>query len=152
MSTPGISGFKTTAEVDDAGTGAAPGGVSTKFDGLVDVSFPSVTANTMDGTEIDQADAFEKELPTGLLKVGKSQCTAKFTKANYQRIAGLVGKRGYTFKLTAPDDLTVSPGPTKLVTTFLGFISMIGEVKATKADGMVIPFELTVQSAGPVLS
>lgn len=146
MATPGVSGFQATLEVDDGGTGGASGGISTKFAGLVTLTFPGMEAGTFDATEIDQVSVFEVELPTGTIKVGKLKGEIKFTKANYQRLVALNGKRGYTFKLTAPDDLTTPGTPVKMIATFTGFISNVEETKVDRASQIVVPFQMTPQT------
>lgn len=153
-----ITGFQTTFAVDDAGTGAAPGGASTRFKGLTTISLPSLEAGTFDSTELDQddggtptpaADPYERERPTGLIKVGKTKCEMTYTKANYQRLQSLLerGAAGgeYTFVLVTPDDQTVVPGPTKLTTNAKGFVSKLDEIKFEKGNPVMIPFEVTIR-------
>lgn len=150
-----ITGFQATLAADDAGTGAAPGGASTKFTGITTFSLPSLEAGTFEATELAQddgatptpaADPFERERPTGLIKVGKTACEMKYTKANYQRLQALLVKGAagaeYTFVLTTPDDQT-SGSPTKLAATVKGFISKVDAVKFEKGNPVSIPFEMT---------
>jgi hypothetical protein len=56
-------------------------------------------ANKFDATELDQqvgsaADPYERELPTGLIKMGPTKAEIKYTKANYQRLQALAGASG----------------------------------------------------------
>lgn len=151
-----ITGFQAQLKVDDAGTGAAAGSASTAFSGLVTFALPKKSANKFNATELDQqtggnADPVERELPTGTITVGPTKCEVYFSKANYQRLDTLLGKRGYTFVLVSPDDLSNSPTAVKLTTTFKGFISDLDEVKWDRNGEAKIPFELTV-SEKPVLS
>lgn len=148
---PGVSGFGAKVEVNDGGNGGAIGGASTVFDGVVEVNFPSAECNTFDASELGQADAYEKMLPTGTLKQTSVKCMAKWSKANFTRINTLLNKRGYTFKVTSSDDQTTPGTPVTQICTFVGFISKLDEVKFTKTDGVMIPFELTPQQA-PVYS
>ena len=146
-----ITGFQATMAVDDGGTGAASGAASTKFVGLTTFDLPSLEAGSFDATELDQDDGggtpapdpYERTEPTGTIKVGPSNAEIKYTKANFLRLQKLVGKRGYTFVLTSPDDLT-SGSPTKLATTFKGYVSKLDKVKFEKGNPAVIPFEITV--------
>lgn len=146
-----ISGFQATLAVDDSGTGAGPGGTSTKFSGLVTISLPSLEAEKFDATELDQNDTgipdqYMREFPTGLIKQGATACELKFNKANYTRLEALLKKgRGYTFVLTSPDDLTTPGTPVKLTATMKGFISKIGEVKFEKGNPVMIPFDANFQ-------
>lgn len=151
-----ITGFQATMAVDDGGNGGATGGASTKFVGLTTFSLPSLEAGTFDATELDQDDGggtpapdpFEREQPTGLIKVGKTAAELKYTKANYQRLQSLLvrgaGGAEYTFILTSPDDQTTGT-PTKLATTCKGFISKIESLKFEKGNPVSIPFEMTVR-------
>lgn len=147
-----ITGFQATMAVNDGGNGGAIGGASTKFVGLTMFSLPSLEASTFDATELDQddgeetpaVDPFERELPTGLIKVGVVAGELKYNKANYQRLQKLVGKRGYTFVLTSPDDQT-SGSPVKLTTTFIGFVKKVDAVKFEQKNPVSIPFEFVVQ-------
>lgn len=146
-----ITGFKANLKADDGGTGAAPGGVSTAYAGVVSFNLPDLETPTFDATELDQgaSDPYERERPAGTIKIGKTQCEIKFTKANYQRLqaqilAGLAGN-AYTFVMTTPDDLTTPGTPVTLVGTFKGFVSKVGGPKFTKGEGLMIPFEITVR-------
>lgn len=143
-----ISGFLATLFVDDAGTGAALGGASTAFAGLTTFNLPKLTAGKFDATELDQgsSDPYEREEPTGLIKIGPTACEMKYTKANYTRLQALILKgRGYTFVMTTPDDQSTPGTPVKLVATFVGYISEVGDVKFEKGNPVMIPFEITVQ-------
>jgi hypothetical protein len=143
-----ITGFQATLEVDDGGTGSASAGASTKFTGLVTLGLPSLEAPQFDATELDQVDEsddpdeYEREEPTGTIKVGRTKAEMKYTKANYLRLQKLVGKRGKTFKVITPDDQT-SGTATKLTTTFVGNVSKLDELKFEKGAPVLIPFELT---------
>lgn len=149
-----ITGFQANMAVDDDGTGAAPGNDSTRFTGLITYNLPSLEAGTFDATELDQddgeetptADPYERELPTGLIKIGKTACEMKYTKANYQRLQSLLqrGAAGaeYTFILTSPDDQTAGT-PTKLTVTCKGFVSKLDAPKFEKGNPVLIPFEMT---------
>lgn len=147
------SGFKSKLAVDDAGTGADPGGASTAFSGLVQLTLGSLEVATFDATELDQedppatVDPFERERASGTIKQGKHKGLMKFTKANYTRLVALATKGAagklYVFILTSADDQT-SGSPTVLTSTFTGFISMIGEVVKEKRTPRQIPFEITV--------
>jgi hypothetical protein len=150
---PVVTGFQAQMAVDDAGTGAAPGGISTKFAGLVTFNLPSLEANKFESTELDQKkadgttpDGYERELPTGTIKIGQVKGSLHYTKANYLRLQKLIAARGYTFILTSPDDLSASPTATLLTTTFTGFVSKIDDLKFEKGNPVEIPFEFTVQS------
>lgn len=146
-----ITGFQATLSVDDGGTGGAIGSTSTKFSGLTTFSIPSLEAGKFDATELDQLDGssavdpFEREEPTGLIKVGPTMCELKYTKANYTRLRTLLSKRGYTFVAVSPDDLS-SGSPVKTTLTFTGFISKVDAVKFEKNNPVAIPFEITVQN------
>lgn len=142
-----ITGFLATVAVDDGGTGAASGGTSTVFDGVTEFEFPEMAAQKFEATELAQTDAFEREEPTGTIKVSETSAVMKYTKANYQRLVALNGKRGYTFKLTSPDDLSGGGTPVKLIDTFVGFISKVGKLKVQKGQPMLIPFEITSSRA-----
>lgn len=146
-----ITGFQATMKVDDDGTGAAVGGASTAFSGLITFNMPAVEAGTFDATELNQddgaetpaADPWEREEPTGLLKAGPVTAEMKYTKANYNRLIALVSKRGHTFVLVSPDDLS-SGSPVKLTTTFVGFIKKVDAVKFENKNPVAIPFEVVV--------
>lgn len=140
-----ITGFTATVEADDAGTGAAPGGLSTKFDGVTTFNLPGLEAPTFDATVLDQPDNYEQELPTGVVKMGKVKGEMAYTKANRQRLEKLCGVRGYTIKLTTPDDLTTPGTPVKLVVTLTGFVNKVDETKFEKGNPALIPFEITIQ-------
>lgn len=145
-----ITGFQATMEVDDGGTGSASAGTSTAFTGLVTLGFPSLEAPQFDATELNQDDGggtpapdeYEREEPTGTIKVGRTKAEIKYTKANYQRLQGLVGKRGKTFKVITPDDKSAGTA-TKLTATFVGNISKVDELKFEKGAPVLIPFEIT---------
>jgi hypothetical protein len=152
-----ITGFQAKMACDDAGTGAAPGGASTRFVGLTTFDLPSLEVGTFDATELDQndggdptpaADPFERMRPTGLIKLGATAAEIKYTKANYQRLVALAqlgaGGAEHTFVLTAPDDQTAGT-PTVLTTTFKGFVSKVDKVKWEKGNASMIPFEVTVR-------
>lgn len=152
-----ITGFQAQGEVDDAGTGAAPTGASTRFAGLITFNLPSLEAGTIDATELDQDDGggtpapdpYEREAPSGLIKIGKTKCEMKYTKANYQRLQSLV-KRSvagvpYTVILKTPDDLSTPGTPVKLTTTLKAFFTKLDELKFEKDKPATIPFEITVQ-------
>ncbi|VTU02776.1 unnamed protein product [Gemmataceae bacterium] len=148
-----ITGFQATMKVDDAGTGAAAGGASTAFSGLVTFNLPAIEAGTFDATELNQDDGgtptpapdpWERELPTGLKKAGPVQAEMKYTKANYNRLVALAGTRGYTFVLVTPDDQTTPGTPVKLTLTFTGFIKKVDAVKFEKTNPVSIPFEVVV--------
>lgn len=145
-----ITGFQAQMECDDAGTGAAVGGASTKFDGLVMFELPKLEASGFEATELNQTtdgtvvDTWEREEPTGLIKAGATKGEIKFTKANYNRLAALLGVKGHTYKLISPDDQT-SGSAVKLTDTFLGWVSAVGEVKFEKKTPVSIPFEITTQ-------
>src|SRR4051812_7463668 len=99
-----ITGFQAQMSCDDAGTGAAVGGADTKFAGLTTFSLPSLEANKFDATELDQqvssaADPYEREQPTGTIKMGATKAEIKYTKANYQRLQALLGVRDHVYKL-----------------------------------------------------
>lgn len=148
-----ITGFQAQMEVDDAGTGAASGGASTKFSGLTTFALPALESEKFDATELDQkdggnADPYMREFPTGLIKVGPTSCEIKYTKANYLRLQALLekavkGDRGYTFILTSPDDLSTPGTPVKMTVTADGWVSKVGEVKFEKGNPVLIPFEVT---------
>ena len=142
-----ISGFQATMTINDGGNGAAPGGAATAFAGLVTLNLPEIDAPTFEGTELNQsADQYEREFPTGLLKVGPIECTMKYTKANYTRLQTLITRgRGYTIVLTTPDDLS-SGSPVILVATFTGFLKKLGAVQFEKNNPVTIPFTLVIQS------
>lgn len=147
-----ITGFQATMEVDDGGTGGT--GASTAFSGLVTFNLPALEAGKFDATELNQmtsggspvADPYERELPTGLIKVGTTKGEIKYTKANYLRLQALLMDRGKTFKLITPDDLT-SGTVTKLTATFKGFLNKVDEIKFEKTNPVAIGFELTVSEA-----
>jgi hypothetical protein len=154
-----ITGFKTSLAVDDAGTGAAPGGASTKFTGVTTVSLPELTVNTIDGTTLDQDDGgtptpapdpYERTHPAGTISVGACQAEMQYTKANYQRLVSLAaagaGGAEYTFTATTPDDQT-SGTPTKLTATFKAFVSKVGAPKFEKGNPVTIPFEFASRKA-----
>lgn len=151
-----ITGFQAQAEVDDGGTGAASGATSTKFAGLTTFNLPSLEAGKFDATELDQKvstdpDPYERELPTGFIKVGPVKGELKYTKANYQRLQSLLqraalGDRGYTYILTSPDDLTTPGTPVKLTVTIEAFVSKVDEIKFEKGNPVMIPFEITTRS------
>jgi len=152
-----ITGFQATLSVDDAGTGAAPGGTDTKFAGNVTFALPELTIEKFDATELDQTagagvpDHYMREFPTGLIKSGETEGEIKYTKANYQRLLALAEKgRGYTFKLTAPDDQTTPGTPVTLTLTRKGFISKVGAVKFEKSNPVIIPFSITFQEKGTI--
>lgn len=148
-----ITGFQATLEVDDAGTGAASGGASTKFVGNVMFGLGAIEAEKFDATELDQKDGanidpYTREFPTGILKQGPVAGEIKYTKANYQRLQSLIeraakGDRGYTFILKTPDDLTTPGTPVILTVTGDGFVSKVGDVKFEKGNPVLIPFEIT---------
>ncbi len=148
-----ISGFQAALEVDDAGTGAASGGTSTKFSGLVTFALGAIESEKFDASEIDQQtggqpDPSMREVPTGYLKQGPVAGEMKYNKANYQRLQKLAeaaakGDRGYTFILTTPDDLTTPGTPVKMTVTGDGWVSKVGEVKFEKGAPVLIPFEIT---------
>lgn len=147
-----ISGFRATLAVDDAGTGAAPGGASTKFAGLTMLSLGSFEVGKFEATEIDQEDPpatldpFERERPTGTIKQGTHKGTLKYTKANYQRLQALATKGAagaeYTWILTTPDDQSAG-SPVTLACTFKAFVSLVGEVQFEKNVPVLIPFEFS---------
>ncbi|MDY3558122.1 hypothetical protein R5W23_000843 [Gemmata sp. JC673] len=151
-----ITGFQAVLTADDGGNGGATGGTSTKFDGVTTFSLPSLEAGTFDATELAQDDGggtpapdpFEREHPTGLIKIGKTPCEMKYTKANYQRLVGLLKKGAagaeYTFLLTSPDDQTAGTA-TKLTVTAKGFVSKVDAVKFEKGNPVSIPFEMTTR-------
>ncbi len=153
-----ITGFQATLEVDDAGTGAASGGASTKFSGLTTFNLPSLEAGKFDATELDQknggnVDPYEREEPTGLIKMGPIKGEMKYTKANYQRLQALLekaalGDRGYTFIATTPDDLSTPGTPVKLTGTWDGWVSKLDDVKFEKGNPVLIPFEITPLKKG----
>lgn len=151
-----ITGFQATVSVDDSGTGAAPGGTDTKFAGNVTFALPELTIQKFDATELDQQaagapDPYMREFPTGLIQSGETEGEIKYTAANYQRLLGLAERgRGYTWKLTTPDDQTVPGTPTKLTMTRKGFISKVGAVKFEKSNPVIIPFSITFQEKGTV--
>ncbi|VTR95241.1 unnamed protein product [Gemmata massiliana] len=146
-----ITGFQAVMAVNDGGNGGAIGGASTKFNGVITYGLPELEAPTFDATELaqddgggtPQPDPFEREYPTGTIKIGKTKGEMKYTKANYQRMLKLCGKRGYTFVLTSPDDLTVSGTPTQTTCQFLGAVTKVGEVVFEKGKAVTIPFEFT---------
>ncbi len=146
-----ITGFQAQMAVDDAGTGAALGGASTKFSGLTTFNLPSLEVGKFDATELDQQvsaapDPYERQHPTGLIKIGPTKAEIKYTKANYLRLQALLIKgRGYTFILTSPDDLSTPGTPVLMTVTLVGFISKIDDVKFEKTNPTMISFELTVQ-------
>jgi hypothetical protein len=152
-----ITGFQAQMAVDDAGTGAASGGASTKFSGLTTFSLPDLETPKFDATELDQVvtgttpDPYERELPTGTIKVGPTQAEIKYTKANFLRLQSLLkraadGDTAYTFILTSPDDKT-DVTAVKLLTTFDGWVSKVGGVKYEKGNPVSISFELTAKKA-----
>jgi hypothetical protein len=152
-----ITGFQAKLAVDDGGTGAVPGGTSTKFSGLTTFSLPALEAGMMDVTERDQddgggtpvADPYERKGPTGLIAIGTTKGEMKYTKANYQRLQALLQKSAggslYTFVLTSPDDQSTPGTPVKLTTTAKGYVSKVDEIKFEKGNPTMIPFEITVQ-------
>lgn len=137
-----ITGFKATMEVNDGTAGA-----SVKFSGLTTFNVPSLEAGKFDATELDQADPHERESPTGLIKVGVTKAEMKYTKANYTRLKALLGVKGKTFILSAPDDQT-DDEPVVLDVEFTGFVNKLDEIKFEKDKPVAIPFEVTVQSGG----
>lgn len=144
-----ITGFQAKCEVDDGGTGAAAGSTSTVFANLLTLMIPKRTAGAFDATELNQLDGssavdpVEREEPTGTIKVGDTQAEIKYTKAHHTRLNALLGQRGYTWKISAPDDLSAGTA-TILTCSFVGFVSEIGEVKFEKGKPVSIPFVLTV--------
>lgn len=145
-----ITGFQAQMSVDDAGTGAAVGGADTKFSGLTTFNLPSLEAGKYEATELDQqvtsvADPYERELPTGLIKIGPTKAEIKYTKANFQRLQSLLGVRDHVYKLISPDDLTTPGTPVKMTVTLVAFVSKLDEVKFEKGNPIMIPFEITVQ-------
>ena len=99
-----ITGFQATMTVDDGGTGVRRR-CQTAFTGLVTLTLPGIEASTFDATELNQLDGgnpdpFERELPTGLQKIGKIKGSLKYTKANYTRCQALDGVRSHVFILT----------------------------------------------------
>lgn len=146
-----ITGFQANLAVDDGGTGGT--GASTKFAGLVMLELGELAVGKFDATELNQtlsggaADPYEREEPTGLIKVGETNAEIKYTKANLLRIQNLLGDRGKTFVITAPDDQTTPGTPVVLTCTFKGFVSKLGKVKFEKKTPVSIPFELTVSEA-----
>lgn len=145
-----ITGFQAMMEVDDAGTGQATAGASTRFKGLTTFNLPALEAGSFDATELDQddgatptpaADPYEREEPTGLIKVGPTKCEIKYTVANYTRLQALCGKRGKTFKLKPPADQAGGTNA-NLTVEFVGFVKKVDEVKFEKGNPVMIPFEL----------
>lgn len=150
-----ISGFQAKLAIDDAGTGAAPGGASTAFAGNVTLSLGSFELGKFDATELDQqdppgtVDPFERERPTGTIKQGTHKGSLKYSKANYQRLQALATKSAagseYTVILTTPDDQTTPGTPVTMACTFKCFLSMVGEVQFEKRTPVAIPFEFSVR-------
>jgi hypothetical protein len=139
MPTPG---FKAQLSINDGGG---------RFDGLITISLPSLEAGKYDATELDQEasgspDPYERELPTGLIKVGPVKAEQFYSKANYNRLQALIGQRDKSIVLTTPDDGSNGNTPVKLVATFPGFIQKIDELKFEKNNPIAIPFEFCVQS------
>jgi len=151
MASPGVSGFKAKMEVDDAGTGGAAGGASTVFDGVVMINWPDLEAPTLDTTELNAADSYERERPQGTIKKGKTQAQCKYTKANYNRLKALAVRAAnlekHQFKLTSPDDNTTPGTPVLLVVQFGGQITKVSGPRYVKSDLAVIDFEVNVEDA-----
>lgn len=144
-----ITGFQAQLEVDDGGTGSAAAGASTRFKGLLTLNLPSLEVGTFDATELDQEDdddnpdPYEREEPTGLIKVGTVKAEQKYTAGNYKRLQALVGKKGKTFKITTPDDQTAATAK-KMSAAFVGFVKKLDELKFEKGNPVGIPVEFTV--------
>lgn len=146
-----ITGFKAKIAVDDAGTGAAPGGASTVFTGVTMIELPGLEAGKFDATELNQVvsgstfDPYERELPTGAIKMGAIKAEFFYTKANYQRLQAMLAVRGYTWLLTLPDDLTGGETPVTMTVTATAFLSKLGDLKFEKGTPIKIPVEITLQ-------
>lgn len=145
------TGFQATLEVDDAGTGAAVGGASTKFTGVLTLTLPSQEAGEYESTELAQtdggtADPIKRYQPTGLIEQATLKGEIFYTKSNHQRLLALVGKKGYTWKLTPPDEDGAGVG-TPLVGSGLGFLKKIDEIVFEKETPVTIKVEIRPEKA-----